>query len=64
MGGIETPELYFENAAVVTTFLLAGRYAEHRSRRRAGEALRTLLSLGATDVASGAPRSDRPAGRW
>jgi len=51
MGGIETPELYFEVAAVVTTFLLAGRYAEHRSRRRAGDALRTLLSLGATDVA-------------
>ena len=51
MGGMGTPELYFETAAVVTTFLLAGRYAEHRSRRRAGEALRTLLSLGATDVA-------------
>src|SRR5665647_3501922 len=51
MGGMGTPELYFETAAVVTTFLLAGRYAEHRSRRRAGDALRTLLSLGATDVA-------------
>ena len=37
------PELYFEVAAVVTTFLLAGRYAEHRSRRRAGDALRALL---------------------
>ncbi|UNX56511.1 heavy metal translocating P-type ATPase [Georgenia sp. TF02-10] len=45
------PELYFEVAAVVTTFLLAGRYAESRSRRRAGEALRALLSLGAKDVA-------------
>src|SRR5665648_388003 len=51
MGGMEVPELYFEVAAVVTTFLLAGRYAEHRSRRRAGDALRTLLSMGATDVA-------------
>jgi len=50
-GGMETPELYFEVAAVVTTFLLAGRYAEHRSRRRAGDALRSLLALGATDVA-------------
>jgi Cu+-exporting ATPase len=49
--GMETPELYFEVAAVVTTFLLAGRYAEHRSRRRAGDALRSLLALGATDVA-------------
>jgi Cu+-exporting ATPase len=46
-----TPELYFEAAAVVTTFLLAGRYAEHRSRRRAGDALRALLDLGAKDVA-------------
>src|SRR5450830_218614 len=51
IGGMQTPELYFEVAAVVTTFLLAGRYAEHRSRRRAGDALRTLLSLGATDFA-------------
>src|SRR5690606_38231777 len=44
------PELYFEVAAVVTTFLLLGRYSEHRSRRRAGDALRTLLELGATDA--------------
>ncbi|MGF0118447.1 heavy metal translocating P-type ATPase [Promicromonospora sp. Marseille-Q5078] len=44
------PELYFEVAAVVTTFLLAGRYAEHRSRRRAGDALRALLELGAKDA--------------
>ncbi|WP_159810924.1 heavy metal translocating P-type ATPase, partial [Cellulomonas citrea] len=45
------PELYFEVAAVVTTFLLTGRYAEHRARRRAGDALRALLDLGAKDVA-------------
>lgn len=44
------PGLYFEVGAVVTTFLLAGRYAEHRSRRRAGDALRALLSLGAKDA--------------
>ncbi|MBD8079645.1 heavy metal translocating P-type ATPase [Cellulosimicrobium arenosum] len=44
------PELYFEVAAVVTTFLLAGRYAEHRSRRRAGDALRSLLELGAKEA--------------
>ena len=49
--GSTPPELYFEVAAVVTTFLLAGRFAEHRSRRRAGDALRSLLSLGATEVA-------------
>jgi Cu+-exporting ATPase len=51
MAGAGTPELYFETAAVVTTFLLAGRYAEHRSRRRAGDALRRLLELGAKDAA-------------
>ncbi|HEY0118789.1 MAG TPA: heavy metal translocating P-type ATPase [Cellulomonas sp.] len=50
-GAMATPELYFEVAAVVTAFLLAGRYAEHRARRRAGDALRALLDLGAKDVA-------------
>ena len=51
LGEVGMPELYFEVAAVVTTFLLAGRYAESRSRRQAGDALRSLLSLGAKDVA-------------
>jgi len=50
-GDMVTPELYFEVAAVVTTFLLLGRYLEHRSRRRAGDALRTLLDLGAKEAA-------------
>jgi len=45
-----TPELYFEVATVVTVFLLAGRYAESRSRRTAGEALRALLALGADEA--------------
>ncbi|QJW38123.1 copper-translocating P-type ATPase [Cellulosimicrobium protaetiae] len=52
------PELYFEVAAVVTTFLLAGRYAEHRSKRRAGDALRSLLELGAKDAERVALRPD------
>jgi Cu+-exporting ATPase len=43
--------VYFEVAAGVTTFLLAGRYFEARAKRRAGSALRELLSLGAKDVA-------------
>ena len=42
--------IYLEAAAGVTTFLLAGRYAEARSKRRAGAALRALLELGAKDV--------------
>ena len=44
-------EVYFEVAAVVTTFILAGRYFEARATRRAGAALRALLALGAKDVA-------------
>ena len=42
--------IYFEAAAGVTTFILAGRYFEVRSKRRAGAALRALLELGAKDV--------------
>ncbi len=43
-------ELYLEIAAVVTSFLLAGRYFEARSKRRAGAALKALLEMGAKDV--------------
>ncbi len=43
--------VYFEAATGVTTFLLAGRYFEKRSKRRAGAALRALLELGAKQVA-------------
>ncbi|WP_235940658.1 heavy metal translocating P-type ATPase [Paramicrobacterium fandaimingii] len=43
--------IYLEVAAGVTTFLLAGRYAEKRSKRRAGAALRSLLDMGAKSVA-------------
>lgn len=43
--------IYLEAAAGVTMFILAGRYFETRSKRRAGAALRSLLELGAKDVA-------------
>ena len=43
--------IYLEAAAGVTTFILAGRYFEVRSKRRAGAALRALLELGAKEVA-------------
>ncbi len=43
--------IYLEAAAGVTTFILAGRYFEARSKRQAGAALRALLELGAKDVA-------------
>lgn len=42
--------VYFEVAAAVTVFLLAGRYAEGKAKRSAGAALRALLSLGAKDA--------------
>ncbi|MEU2791382.1 heavy metal translocating P-type ATPase [Streptomyces sp. NPDC007100] len=43
--------IYLEAAAGVTAFILAGRYFEARSKRRAGAALKALLELGAKDVA-------------
>jgi P-type Cu+ transporter len=43
-------QLYFEAAAAVVTFLLAGRYFEARAKRRAGGALRALLELGAKEA--------------
>ncbi|MGN6415434.1 heavy metal translocating P-type ATPase [Flexivirga sp.] len=46
-----TSNIYFEAAAGVISFLLLGRYLEHRSKRNAGAALRALLNLGARDVA-------------
>ena len=45
-----TDEIYLEVAAVVTAFLLSGRYFEARAKRRAGAALQALLELGAKDV--------------
>jgi len=44
-------DLYFEVAAVVTTLILLGRWLEQGARRRSGAAIRSLLELGAKDVA-------------
>jgi Cu+-exporting ATPase len=46
-----TSEIYLEVASAVTVFLLAGRYAEARAKRRSGAALAALLELGAKDAA-------------
>jgi Cu+-exporting ATPase len=43
-------QIYLEVAAVVTTFVLAGRYFEARAKRRAGAALKALLGLGAKEA--------------
>jgi Cu+-exporting ATPase len=50
-GGRAGGEIYLEVGAVVTTFLLAGRYFEARAKRSAGAALSALLELGAKEVA-------------
>ncbi|MFN8149793.1 MAG: heavy metal translocating P-type ATPase [Solirubrobacterales bacterium] len=49
--GASSSEIYLETASVVTTFILAGRWLEATSKRRAGKALRSLLEMGAKDVA-------------
>lgn len=43
-------EIYLEVAALVTVFLLAGRYAEARAKVSSSAALRALLQLGAKDA--------------
>jgi P-type Cu+ transporter len=50
MEGMESGGLYFEVAAVVTTFLLLGRYLEANAKQKAGDALQALLNLGAKDA--------------
>lgn len=43
-------EIYWEVASAVTTFMLLGRYLEHRAKRDAGAALRALMESGATEA--------------
>ena len=53
--GGPTGQVYFEIVGVVITLLLAGRTFEARAKRRAGDALRSLIALGAKDAAVLAP---------
>ena len=48
--GMSEAHLYFEVAAVVTTFLLLGRFLEARAKTSAADALTSLLSLGAKEA--------------
>jgi len=48
-------QIYLEVAAGVPMFILAGRYAEARAKRRAGAAIEALLDVGAKDVSVLAP---------
>jgi P-type Cu+ transporter len=43
--------VFFEVGAIVIAFILLGRFFEARAKRRAGAALKSLLALGAKDVA-------------
>lgn len=43
-------DLYFETAAVITGFILLGRYFEARSKGKAGEAVAKLMELGAKNA--------------
>src|SRR5665647_1245875 len=46
-----TNNIYLDVASMVTVLILSGRYFEARAKKRSGAALRTLLNLGAKDVA-------------
>ncbi len=49
VGGVDAHS-YFEVSAVITTLILVGRYLEARAKSRSGEAIRSLLELGAKDA--------------
>ncbi|MGV8908679.1 MAG: heavy metal translocating P-type ATPase, partial [Propionicimonas sp.] len=48
--GTGEANVYFEAVAGIVVFLLLGRYIEARSKAAAGEAVRALLHLGATEA--------------
>ena len=47
MTNSSSSHVYFEVGATVTSFILVGRYLEMRAKHSAGDALRSLLALGA-----------------
>ncbi len=47
--GISTT-VYFDTAGAITTLILVGRYLEARAKRRSGDAIRSLLELGAKEA--------------
>jgi Cu+-exporting ATPase len=56
--GSDSHEIYWEVAAAVTTFMLLGRYLEHRAKRDAGAALRALMESGAKEATLRTPEGD------
>ncbi|RIK15956.1 MAG: cadmium-translocating P-type ATPase [Acidobacteria bacterium] len=57
-----THDMYFETVAVVTAFLLVGRYIEARAKEQGRSALTSLMELGAKDVA--VLRHEPTTGAW
>src|SRR5690606_39012475 len=55
-------DMYFEVVAVVTAFLLIGRYIEARAKAQGRSALQSLMELGAKDVA--VLRHESGSGAW
>ncbi len=55
-------DMYFEVVAVVTAFLLIGRYIEARAKAQGRSALQSLMELGAKDVA--VLRHETGSGAW
>src|SRR5690606_8981055 len=55
-------DMYFEVVAVVTAFLLIGRYIEARAKAQGRSALTSLMELGAKDVA--VLRHESSSGAW
>lgn len=53
-------EIYLEVAALVTVFILAGRYAEARAKKSSSEALRALLEMGAKHATKLVDGVERP----
>jgi len=45
-----SPDIYFESAAVIVSFVLLGKYFEERAKHRSGEAIRGLMQLQPTEV--------------
>lgn len=47
IGGAKVPELYFETAAFLITFVILGKYLEAKAKGRTSEAIKKLMGLSA-----------------
>ena len=47
VGNVGNGDVYFDTGAVIVAFILVGKWAELRAKRRSGDAIRALADLGA-----------------